>query len=71
MDQLIDFEKERERLNKEMEKVDAEIERAQSLLSKESFVSKAPALLIQKEREKLQKYTDMKKLLTQKLEMLK
>ena len=36
----------------------AELERAQNKLSNESFVSKAPAALVEKEKEKVHKYSE-------------
>ena len=58
---VIDFEKERERLNLEMKKNDAEIERIERKLSNEGFVSKAPKAVIDGERAKLEKYLETRK----------
>ena len=57
---VIDFDKERERLNFEMQKNDAEIERIERKLSNEGFVSKAPKAVIDGERAKLEKYKETK-----------
>ncbi|CAM3175461.1 valine--tRNA ligase [Streptobacillus felis] len=46
---LIDVDKEIEKLNREIEKVKKELERTNSKLSNESFVSKAPKNVIEKE----------------------
>lgn len=51
--ELVDTEKEIARLEKEKEKLTAEINRSKGLLSNKGFVAKAPAALIEKEREKL------------------
>ena len=70
MGELIDFDKERERLNAEIEKVDAEIARAEGKLANKGFTDKAPAALVEKEREKLEKYRELKKGLTESLAAL-
>lgn len=53
LDDLIDYKKEYERLNKEKEKLKLEVKRAKGKLSNEGFVNKAPDELIQLEKEKL------------------
>ncbi len=53
MGDLIDFEKELARLNKEKENCQKDIDIIQKKLSNEQFVSKAPAQLVEKERQKL------------------
>ena len=57
---VIDFDKERERLTAEMKKNDEEILRIEKKLSNEGFVSKAPAAVIDGERAKLEKYRETK-----------
>ena len=61
MDELIDFDKERARLSAEIERVDGEIARAEGKLANKGFTDKAPAALVEKEREKLDKYRELKK----------
>ena len=56
---LVDIEAEIERLNKEKETAKSELSRAQGMLSNEKFVSKAPEKLINAEKEKVQKYTEL------------
>ena len=59
MEELVDFEQERERLKKEEERLTKEIKRAEGMLANEKFVSKAPEAKVQEERDKLEKYTQM------------
>ena len=68
---VIDFEKERERLAAEMKKNDGEIERIEKKLSNEGFVSKAPAQVIDGERAKLKKYLETREALITALAKLK
>ncbi len=60
-DDLVDIEKEIERLTKEKERLTAELARVNGMLANERFISKAPEAKIAEEREKLAKYTDMMK----------
>ena len=55
---MIDLDKERERLQKEKAKVEEDISRAEKKLGNEGFVAKAPAAVIEGEREKLRKLKD-------------
>ncbi len=57
--ELIDTEKELERLAKERAKLESEIKRAEGKLSNQGFVAKAPASLIEEEKAKLEKYKTM------------
>lgn len=64
--ELIDADKERERLNAELEKVTAEIRRADGKLNNRGFMAKAPKKLVDAEREKLDKFIEMReKILSQ------
>ncbi|GAA0784614.1 valine--tRNA ligase [Hathewaya limosa] len=56
---LVDLEKELERLNKEKEKLAKEIDRVEKKLSNERFVSKAPEAVVNEEKEKGKKYKEM------------
>ena len=58
--ELVDTEKELTRLNKELESVQFEIDRATGKLNNSGFVAKAPAALIDAERAKLAKYEEQK-----------
>ncbi|MDO5037189.1 MAG: valine--tRNA ligase [Tissierellia bacterium] len=59
MRDLVDFEKEVARLEKEEEKIQKEIDLAQKKLSNDNFVKKAPQPVVQKERDRLEKYQGM------------
>ena len=66
MGELVDLEKEKERLEKELERVTGEIRRADGKLNNQGFLSKAPKALVDSEREKLNKFCDLReKLLSQ------
>ncbi|MDP4176860.1 MAG: valine--tRNA ligase [Bacillota bacterium] len=56
---LIDLEKELERLNKEKQKLLSEIDRVEKKLSNERFVSKAPQSVVDEEKAKEVKYKEM------------
>ena len=64
---MIDIDKERARLEKELEKTTQEIMRLEQKLSNDGFVTKAPPAVVQSERDKLETYrarlTDTKKAL--------
>lgn len=60
MGSLIDEEKERARLGSELEKIDAEIDRAKGKLANPGFTDKAPEKLVAAEREKLSRYEQMR-----------
>ena len=53
---LVDFEKEKARLEAELNTVKKEIERGEKLLSNQGYLAKAPKQLIEKETEKLASY---------------
>jgi len=59
LSELIDFEKEVERLNKERENLISEIKRAEGKLANKGFTDKAPEKVVNEEREKLEKYRGM------------
>lgn len=58
MDDLIDLEAEKAKLEKEMDRLEKEIKRASGMLANPNFVSKAPAQKIEQEKEKLAKYQE-------------
>ena len=55
---LIDVSAEIERLNNELKKLAAEVKRGESKLANEKFVAKAPAHLVEEERNKLADYKE-------------
>ena len=57
--ELVDIDKEIERLNKEKDKLHKEIARCNGMLNNEKFTSKAPQTKIDEEKAKLEKYSDM------------
>ena len=58
---LVDIAAEKERLQNEKTKLEAEVARAKKMLSNPGFVSKAPEAKINEEKEKLAKYEEMLK----------
>ena len=56
---LVDIDKEIERLKNEEKKLEGELKRVNGMLSNEKFISKAPEAKINEEKEKLSKYTIM------------
>ena len=71
LEDLVDFEQERERLKKEEERLNSEIKRAQGMLANERFTSKAPADKVQAERDKLEKYTKMLEQVKERIDSLR
>jgi valyl-tRNA synthetase len=69
--ELVDFEKEIERLEKELATINSEIARASGKLSNNGFLEKAPKSLVDSERAKLDKFIDMKEKLVAQLNDLK
>jgi valyl-tRNA synthetase len=55
---IIDFEKEKARLEAEKKKLEGEIERIEKKLSNEGFVAKAPAAVVDGEKAKMAKYRE-------------
>ncbi len=70
LEDLIDISKELERLDKEKTRLEGEIKRLKGKLSNESFVSKAPAAVVDQERAKLAKYEEMYANLSDRIEVL-
>ncbi|MDY6324701.1 MAG: valine--tRNA ligase [Catonella sp.] len=56
---LVDTDKEIERLTKEEKRLEGELKRSHGMLSNERFMSKAPAEKIAEEKDKLAKYEEM------------
>ncbi len=71
LEDLVDIAKEIERLEKERANLEKELERVVSKLGNEGFVAKAPAKVIEEERAKKAKYTEMYDKLMERLNGLK
>ena len=67
---LVDKDKETERINKELENVTNEIARAKGKLNNAGFLAKAPANLVEAEKAKLSKYEELLKQLQERLSEL-
>ena len=68
--ELVDIDKEIERLKGEVKKLEGEIKRASGMLANPKFVDKAPAAKVEEERAKLTKYTEMKTQVEERLSQL-
>jgi len=68
---MVDVVAERQRLEKEMEMVRGEIARLEGRLKDEAFLARAPAVVVDKEKQKLQVYQDKLGRLEQELEQLR
>ena len=68
--ELVDIEKEIERLSKEKARLEGEIKRASGMLANPKFVDKAPAAKVEEEKAKLQKYTETLEQVTERLSQL-
>lgn len=71
LEDLVDMEKEKERLLKEEERLKKELARSHGMLNNEKFVSKAPAAKIQEEKDKLAKYEQMMATVQERLAQMK
>ncbi len=71
LNELVDRDKEIERLTQENKKMDKEIARSNGMLNNPNFVSKAPAAKVEEERNKLAKYQAMKQQIEEQLERYK
>jgi len=67
---LIDFAQERERLRKELEKLESEAAKLQAQLSNENFVARAPAEKVEELRQRVGDIAQRTSALTQTLEAL-
>ncbi|MDD7754723.1 MAG: valine--tRNA ligase [Clostridiales bacterium] len=68
LDELVDFEKEKERLTKEKAKLESEIKRVNGKLSNQGFLAKAPESLVNEEKAKKEKFEEMMKSVLERLE---
>ena len=68
--ELVDIEKEKERLKKEEQRLKGELERVNGMLNNEKFVNRAPEAKIAQEREKMAKYSQMMEQVKERLTQL-
>jgi valyl-tRNA synthetase len=71
LEELVDIEKEIERLEKERVKLEKELERVSNKLSNKGFLEKAPEDVVEAERNKKEKYQDMMDKVLERLAHLK
>ena len=71
LEDLVDFEKEKERLLKEKDRLAKELSRSRGMLSNEKFLNKAPEQKVQEEKEKLAKYEQMMTRVEERLAQMK
>ena len=71
LEDLVDLEKEKERLLKEKERLAKELSRSKGMLSNEKFLNRAPEAKVQEEREKLAKYEQMMAQVEERLNQMK
>ena len=71
MGELVDVEKELARLSKELEATKAEISRGEGKLSNPGFISKAPAQLVEAEKQKIEKNKALMQTIMERIEELK
>ncbi|SDW21576.1 valyl-tRNA synthetase [Lachnospiraceae bacterium KHCPX20] len=70
LNELVDMEKEKERLCKEQKRLEGELKRSRAMLSNEKFLSKAPEAKVAEEKEKLAQYEQMMADVTARLEQM-
>lgn len=68
LDELVDFTKELDRLNKEKAKLEGEIKRVNGKLSNQGFLAKAPESLVNEEKAKKEKFEEMMKSVIERIE---
>ena len=68
---LVDFDDEIKRLEKEQARLQSEVERVEKKLANKGFVNKAPEKVVQEEREKGEKYRDMLETVEKRLSVMK
>jgi len=56
---IVDLDKERERLADEKKRLEGELKRVKGMLANKNFISKAPEKKVQEEKDKLDKYSQM------------
>ena len=71
LEDLVDFEKEKERLNKEKARLTKELARSKGMLSNEKFLNNAKPEKVAEEKEKLAKYEQMMAQVEERLAQMK
>jgi valyl-tRNA synthetase len=71
LEDLVDFEKELERLNKEKDNLEKELQRVGGKLANQGFVAKAPSHVIEEEKTKEKKYQEMLEKVLERINSLK
>ena len=71
LEDLVDFEKEKERLNKEKDRLTKELARSKGMLSNEKFLNNAKPEKVAEEKEKLAKYEQMMAQVEERLAQMK
>lgn len=71
LEELVDMEKEKERLKKDMENLEKELQRVRGKLNNQGFVAKAPQEVIEEERAKEAKYQEMYQKVLERLNSMK
>jgi len=66
--ELVDYEKETARLKEELKNTENELNRASGKLNNQGFIGKAPKALVEEEKAKVQKFTEMKEKIIKSLE---
>ena len=68
--ELVDIKQEIDRLQKEQKRLEGELARVNGMLNNERFMAKAPEAKVAEERAKLEKYTQMKEQVEERLAQL-
>ena len=71
LEDLIDIDKELERLDKEKERLSGEIDRVKAKLANQDFVSRAPEKVVNAEKDKQKNYEEMYNNIVSRIAMLK
>ena len=70
MESMVDLQAEQQRLNKETEQIQAEVNRLEKMLNDEAFLTKAPPAVVRKEKDKLSARQDSLKRLKERFASL-
>jgi valyl-tRNA synthetase len=70
MEELVDIEKEIERLRKEKGRLEGELKRSRGMLGNQKFLANAPAEKVEEEKAKLAKYEQLMQQVEERLSQL-